>query len=83
MQVNSSNVLQYSYNMIYQQYTLSMLRTERNTHSGGCGRVVIDQQEWAVVERLRASNDIRLPETKQAIEGNNDTFANVASINFQ
>ena len=42
--------------------------------------MLTDQQEWAVVEIVRARNDIRLSEIKQAIEENDDTFANVASI---
>ncbi|XP_051977495.1 SLAM family member 5-like [Xyrauchen texanus] len=49
-----------------------------NPYSGGRGRVLTDQQERAVVEMVRARNDIRLSEIKQAIEENNDTFANVA-----
>ncbi|ROL53889.1 hypothetical protein DPX16_9589 [Anabarilius grahami] len=57
-----------------------MLRIDRKPHSGG--RVVTDQQELAVVEMVRARNDIRLSEIKQAIEENNDTFANVASISL-
>ena len=59
-----------------------MLRIDRKPHSGGRGRVLTDQQEWAVVEMVRARNDIRLSEIKQAIEENNDTFANVASISL-
>ena len=57
-----------------------MLRIDRKPHTGG--RVLNDQQEWAVVEMVRARNDIRLSEIKQAIEENNDTFANVASISL-
>ncbi|XP_051512028.1 uncharacterized protein LOC127416624 [Myxocyprinus asiaticus] len=59
-----------------------MLRIDRKHHSGGRGRVLTDQQEWAVLEMVRARNDIRLSEIKQAIEENNDTFANVASISL-
>ena len=40
--------------------------------------MLTDQQEWAVV--VRARNDIRLSEIKQAIEENDYTFGNVASI---
>ncbi|XP_034147992.1 uncharacterized protein LOC117594488 [Esox lucius] len=54
----------------------------RKPHSGGRGRVLTDQQDLAVVEMVRARNDIRLSEIKQAIEENNDTFANVASISL-
>ncbi|XP_039670870.1 uncharacterized protein LOC120567855 [Perca fluviatilis] len=54
-------------------------RINRKPHSGG--RVLTDQQELAVVEMVRARNDIRLSEIKQEIE-NNDTFANVASISL-
>ncbi|XP_034149524.1 uncharacterized protein LOC114839618 [Esox lucius] len=57
-------------------------RINRKPHSGGRGRVLTDQQELAVVEMVRARNDIRLSEIKQAIEENNDTFANVASISL-
>jgi len=42
--------------------------------------VLTCHKEWAVVEMVRARNDIRLSEIKQAIEENNDTFSNVASI---
>ncbi len=85
MHVNSSNMLQYSYNMIFTllcQYRIlcSMLRIDRKPHSGG--RVLTAQQEWAVVEMVRARNDIRLSEIKQAIEEDNDTFPNVASISI-
>ena len=59
-----------------------MLRINRKPHSGGRGRVLTDQQELAVVEMVRARNDIRLSEIKQEIEENNDTFANVASISL-
>jgi len=45
-------------------------------------RVLTDQQECAVVELVRPRNDIRLSEIKQAIEENNDTFANVESISL-
>ncbi len=84
MHVNSSNMLQYSYSMIFTllcQYSIlcSMLSIVRKPHSGG--RVLTAQQEWAVVEMVRARNDIRLSEIKQAIE-DNDTFANVASISL-
>lgn len=44
--------------------------------------MLTDQQELAVVEMVRARNDIRLSEIKQAIEENNDTFANVVSISL-
>ena len=44
--------------------------------------MLTDQQELAVVEMVRARNDIRLSEIKQEIEENNDTFANVASISL-
>lgn len=46
----------------------STLRINRRTHGGGC--VLTDQQEWAVVEMVRARNDIQLSEIKQAIEKN-------------
>ena len=44
--------------------------------------MLTDQQDWIVVEMVRARNDIQLPEIKQAIEANNDTFASVASISL-
>jgi hypothetical protein len=44
--------------------------------------VLPDQKEWAVVEMVRARIDIRLSEIKQAIEENDDTFANVASFSL-
>ena len=44
--------------------------------------MLTDQQELAVVEMVRARNDIRLSEIKQEIEENNDTFANMASISL-
>ncbi|CAM4733732.1 unnamed protein product [Leuciscus chuanchicus] len=63
---------------------LSLMKSgiDRKPHSGGRGRVLTDQQEWALVEMVRARNDIRLSEIKQAPEENNDTFANVASISL-
>ncbi len=87
MHVNSSNMLQYSYSMIFTlicQYSIlcSMLRIDRKSHSGGRGRVLTAQQEWAVVEMVRARNDIWPSEIKQAIEEDNDTFPNVASISL-
>jgi hypothetical protein len=48
----------------------------------GTGCVLSDQQDWAVVEKVRARNDIRLSEIKQAIKENDDTFANLASISL-
>ncbi len=87
MHVNESNMLQYSYSMIFTllcQYSIpcSMLRIDRKAHSvgRGRGRVLTSQQVWAVVEIVRARSDIRLSEIKQAIEEDNDTFPNVASI---
>lgn len=59
-----------------------MLRIDREPHSGGHGRVLTAQQKWAVVEIVRARNDIRLSEIKQAIEEDNDTFASVASFSL-
>ncbi len=59
-----------------------MLRIDRKAHSGGRGRVLTAQQEWAVVEMVRARNDIRLSEIKQEIEEDNDTFPNVPSISI-
>ena len=44
--------------------------------------MLTDEQECAVVEMVRARNDIQLSEKKQAIEENDDTFANVASISL-
>lgn len=49
---------------------------------GGRGRLLTDQQGQAVMEMVRARNDIRLNEIKQAIDDNNDTFANVVSISM-
>lgn len=69
------------YDLYFTLYILcSMLRIVRKPHSGGC--VLTAKQEWAVVEMVRARNDIRLSEIKQAIEEDNDTFANVASISL-
>ncbi|CAI5696104.1 unnamed protein product [Oreochromis niloticus] len=57
-------------------------RINRRQPGGGRPRVLTDQQELAVVEMVRARNDIRLSEIKQAIENSNDTFANVPSISL-
>ncbi|KAL3971880.1 SH2 domain protein 1A [Sarotherodon galilaeus] len=54
----------------------------RGQPGGGRPHVLTDQQELAVVEMVRARNDIRLSEIKQAIENSNDTFANVPSISL-
>lgn len=59
-----------------------VLRINRRQPGGGRPRVLTDQQELAVVEMVRARNDIRLSEIKQAIENSNDTFANVPSISL-
>ena len=73
-------MLQYLYRMIYDCILCSMLRIDRKPLSGGRGCVLTYQQELAVVEMVRARNDIQLSEIKRTIEENNDTFANVASI---
>ncbi|CAI5638173.1 unnamed protein product, partial [Oreochromis niloticus] len=57
-------------------------RIKRRQPGGGRPRVLTNQQELAVVEMVRARNDIRLSEIKQAIEKSNDTFANVPSISL-
>ncbi|XP_039860925.1 uncharacterized protein LOC120717144 [Simochromis diagramma] len=57
-------------------------RINRRQPGGGRPRVLTDQQVLAVVEMVRARNDIRLSEIKQAIENSNDTFANVPSISL-
>ncbi|XP_025755098.1 uncharacterized protein LOC109194839 [Oreochromis niloticus] len=57
-------------------------RINRRQPGGGRPCVLTDQQELAVVEMVRARNDIRLSEIKQAIENSNDTFANVPSISL-
>ncbi|XP_025756013.1 uncharacterized protein LOC109201841 [Oreochromis niloticus] len=57
-------------------------RINRRQPGGGRPRVLTDQQELAVVDMVRARNDIRLSEIKQAIENSNDTFANVPSISL-
>lgn len=49
---------------------------------GGRGRLLSDHQGQAVMEMVTARNDIRLNEIKQAIDDNNDTFANVVSISL-
>ncbi|CAB1341711.1 unnamed protein product [Coregonus sp. 'balchen'] len=59
-----------------------VLCIDRRPHGGGRGCVLTDQQEWAVVEMVRARNDIRLSEIKQTIEENDDTFANMAFISL-
>jgi hypothetical protein len=42
--------------------------------------VLTDQEEWTVVEMVRARNDRRLSEINQAVEVNEDT--NVASLSL-
>ncbi|XP_077088577.1 uncharacterized protein LOC143740323 [Siphateles boraxobius] len=65
----------------------SIIRTFRNENrivtrpnSGGRGKILTDQQEQAVVDLVRARNDIRLTEIRQHILDNEDMFNNVGSI---
>ncbi len=50
-------------------------------NSGGRDKI-LDQQEQAVVDLVRARNDIRLTEIRQHILDNEDMFNNVGSIRF-
>ncbi len=51
-------------------------------NSGGRGKILTDQQEQAVVDLVRARNDIRLTEIRQHILDNEDMFNNVGSISL-
>ncbi len=51
-------------------------------NSGGRGKILTDQQEQAVVDLVRARNDIRLTEFRQHILDNEDMFNNVGSISL-
>ncbi|XP_025761411.1 uncharacterized protein LOC112846224 isoform X2 [Oreochromis niloticus] len=69
--------------MVNRGFTMAeAARINRRQPGGGRPRVLTDQQELAVEEMVRARNDIRLSEIKQAIENSNDTFANVPSISL-
>lgn len=78
MQVNSQNMLQHD--LLTVSSVLPSELTE-DPMDGGYGRVLTDQQEWAV-EMVRVRNDIWLFEIKQVIEENDETFANVAFISL-
>ncbi|KAI2643019.1 P3N-PIPO polyprotein [Labeo rohita] len=60
----------------------TMAEAARRQPGGGRPCVLTDQQELAVVEMVRARNDIRLSEIEPAIENSNDTFASVPSISL-
>ncbi|CAM4543841.1 unnamed protein product [Leuciscus chuanchicus] len=51
-------------------------------NSGGSCKILTDQQEQAVVDLVRARNDIRLTEIRQHILDNEDMFTNVGSISL-
>lgn len=51
-------------------------------NSGARGKILTDQQVQAVVDLVRASNDIRLTEIRQHILDNEDMFNNVGSISL-
>ncbi len=51
-------------------------------NSGGRGKILTDQQEQAVVDLVRARNDIRLTEIRQHFLDNEDMFNNVGSISL-
>ncbi|XP_012986523.1 uncharacterized protein LOC105028496 [Esox lucius] len=54
-------------------------RIETRPNRGGRGKIRTDQQEQAVVNLVRARNDIRLTEIRQHILDNEDMFNNVES----
>lgn len=57
-------------------------RIETRPNRGGRGRILTDQQELAVVNLVRARNDIRLTEIQQHIIDNVDLFNNVEAISL-
>lgn len=57
-------------------------RIETRPNRGGRGKILTDQQEWAVVNLVRARNDIHLPEIRQHISDNDDMFNNVEAISL-
>ncbi len=52
------------------------------TRPNSGGKILTDQQEQAVVNLVRARNDIRLTEIRQHILDNEDMFNNVGSISL-
>ncbi|XP_029553540.1 uncharacterized protein LOC115152827 [Salmo trutta] len=67
----------------------SIIRTFRNenrieiwSNRGGRGKILTDQQEWAVVNLVRARNDIHPTEIRQHILDNDDMFNNVEAISL-
>lgn len=57
-------------------------RIETRPNRGGRGKILTDQQERAVVNLVRARNDIRLTEIRQHILDNDDMFNNVEAISL-
>ncbi|KAJ8401655.1 hypothetical protein AAFF_G00376260, partial [Aldrovandia affinis] len=57
-------------------------RIETRPNSGGNGRLLTDEQERAVVNLVRAKNDIRFTEIRRHILDNEDIFNNVEAISL-
>lgn len=57
-------------------------RIETRPNSGGRGRILTEEQEQAVVNMVRARNDIRLREIRQNILDDEDLFRNVEAISL-
>ncbi|XP_032886006.1 uncharacterized protein LOC116978827 [Amblyraja radiata] len=57
-------------------------RIETRPNSGGRGRLLTEEQERAVVNMVRARNDIRLREIRQNILDDEDLFRNVEAISL-
>ncbi len=64
-------------------FSIVPCRVVTRPNSGGRGKILTDQQEQAVVDLVRARNDIRLTEICQHILDNEDMFNNVGSISLQ
>lgn len=63
-------------------YSNAPCRIVTRPNSGGRGKILTDQQEQAVVDLVRARNDIRLTEIRQHILDNEDMFNNVGINKF-
>ncbi|XP_078017775.1 uncharacterized protein LOC144458674 [Epinephelus lanceolatus] len=57
-------------------------KIETRPNSGGRGKILTDEQERAVVNLVRARNDIRLSDIRQHILDNDDIFNNVEAISL-
>ena len=57
-------------------------RIETRPNRGDRGRILTDQQKWAVVNLVRARNDICLTEIQQHILDIDDMFNNVKAISL-